>query len=135
MSAHETIGKAIRQLIDDCEEFLVLEADAGRNYYIQFAGGEPPGADELALWVEAVSDNYLAPQDQLTTGASEQLLAWGWDPPTKSGDNWHRIAPAQTPEQIESLIALVIDTFRAAYGITDLAAIRVVHGPSHAGDA
>lgn len=111
---------ALEQLTRDPEEagtYVVLEGDATRNYYLQFAC-----VDELLL-CEAVSNRFLDEADQLDGAQITMLEQLGWRL-DEDGGNW-ACAFVPGPQGFAAIVALVRRTFTDAYGLPGDAPLRM----------
>jgi len=95
----------------------------GGQPYVQFAALE-----ENWLHMEASSNQFLAPQNQLDDAAVATLGRLGWSPPTAVGGgglehpNYFVDRPlAETPE----MAAMAVQTLTEAFGATDASALRI----------
>src|SRR5689334_21644909 len=81
------IVEALAKLAGDCDpgdNFVILEGDAARNYYIQFAGSDNE------IYYEAVANEFLATEDQLDPKGLRALRKLGWREPDQQIGNWNR---------------------------------------------
>jgi type III secretion system-like peptide-binding chaperone len=106
------IRAALRRLVADGIEagtFVILEGDATRNYYVQFA------IDSGLLFCEAATNQYLEPEDQLDEGQMRALESLGWGPPEHEAQNWFRTFQPVTDADYEEIIRLARRAFADVY--------------------
>lgn len=118
----DEIAEALQKLMDDGIEagaYVVLEGDPSRNYYIQFAmQGE-------RLFCEAVSNQYLEPDDHLSDAQLRTLENLGWREPETEGQNWFRtFRPSEAADYAE-MVSEVRRAFALVYGLGPDAAISM----------
>ena len=102
----------IKRLIEEggTQNFLII--NLSKSYYIQVAG-------ELYsshLLFEAVSNNFLPSENQLSSSQHQRLLALGWNAPTKKGNYTYKIS-INSSEEYNSCVAFVEKTAKEIYGI------------------
>lgn len=114
-----TLPGLLNSPVDSHMIVSLVESD---NYFIQFAVDDDEG-----LIGEAVSNSFLATEEQLNEAAQKQLLQMGWEPPEvdsprKTGldsrrVNYYRIWKAPVP--IEEAVDLAVQTAFEVYGAKD----------------
>jgi type III secretion system-like peptide-binding chaperone/TIR domain-containing protein len=94
---------------DQAVGHLIVNADAARNYYAQFA------ADGDTYWCEVVANEFLEPADALDDAQVSRLGSLGWGPPAGSIPNWWFVPDTATTAEVA---ILVIRTLRDVYGVS-----------------
>lgn len=102
------IVEALTKLVTDgivAGTFVILEGGPTRNYYIQFAvqGGR--------LFCEAVSNQYLEPQDQLDDAQLRALENLGWREPEHEAQNWFRTFRPNDPDDYIAIVGITRRAF------------------------
>jgi GTP pyrophosphokinase len=89
----------------------VIIHDPPTGYYIQFA------VDEGGLFCEAVHNDYLDDERQLTSNQVDELLAMGWDHPAYPEQNFYRVLRPTSDEDYRHIVTLVRGAFDRVYRI------------------
>jgi hypothetical protein len=108
----QEIADALQKLVSDSitpGTYVLLEADPERNYYIQFA------LQGDRIFCEAVSNQYLEPQDQLDDTQLRSLENLGWREPEYDAQNWFRTFRPTQPEDFTEIVDLVRRAFSDVY--------------------
>jgi hypothetical protein len=111
------IAQAIRRQTRETLDFLIIETDRERNYYVQFPC--PSSDHPSSLYCEAVSDKHLAPEDQLGEAGAERLRSLGWLEPEGSRENWYREFTLQSDSDFDGIAVILVQTLRQVYGYRD----------------
>ena len=109
------------------DNIAIFIADPSKNIYIQFAAGHddtPDGRDAHLLYAEAVSNEFLAPDRQLTSQKVLALKLSGWSEPRHS-PNFSRVWTAETDDDRIAIAREVVRLFREIYDITTLAELVI----------
>ena len=109
------------------DNIAIFIADPSKNIYIQFAAGHddtPDGRDAPLLYAEAVSNEFLAPDRQLTSQKVLALKLSGWSEPRHS-PNFSRVWTAETDDDRIAIAREVVRLFREIYDITTLAELVI----------
>jgi hypothetical protein len=98
--------------------FAIFKADEKKNYYIQFSGakGEP------SLYAEAVSNDFLQPENKISNEKSQVLLKKGWK--SEQGRNYQKIFPANTDEERKNIEEEILILFRDVYDVENTCKIE-----------
>src|SRR3954453_11882534 len=110
----QEIAQALHKLVADRVQagtYVILEGDPERNYYIQFA------LQGDRLFCEAVSNQYLEPEDQLSDAQLRTLENLGWREPEYEGQNWFRTFRPTTPDDYAQIVSRVRRAFTDVYGL------------------
>jgi hypothetical protein len=116
------VVRALRKLVGDgvdAGSYVILNGDAGRNYYIQFA------VEKGVLFCEAVHDRFLAPKDRLSAARARRLVALGWQRPGKGHANWYQTFRPRGVDDYRRIVGLVRQAFREVYGLPKKAPIAI----------
>jgi hypothetical protein len=110
------ITEALHQVLNQGGDnnFFVVQLDA--NFYIQVAGTK--GSPDVML--EAISNEYLPKNRQLTKVQHDKLIALGWELP--DGSNYTMDCSIRTSDEIERTAELIQLTASEVYNtkvITD----------------
>lgn len=93
--------------------FLIVEAS---DYYVQFMYHP---ADEGILYMEAVSDNFLAPEIQLKKRAADLLQELGFDEPKDDESNYSQtITLSDSKGQLPRIASLAVNILADVYSIS-----------------
>lgn len=110
------INEAAFRMWQENHEFLLLEANRKRGYYVQFARSRD---DPLELTAEAVSDALLADRYQLGVQGGLQLQLLGWHTPNgASHPNWWRRFEVRTTNDLAPAVELAAQTLAGVFGST-----------------
>ena len=91
-------------------EFLIVEYDAARKLYVQFAADDATHG----LHAESVGDRYLEPRDHLGDAQRAQLEGLGWSESIESG-NWDQTWPSGTdPAAVAGVCVKTMDVYGMA---------------------
>lgn len=110
---HEIVD-ALEKLISDAitpGAYVILEGGSDRNYYIQFA------LQGDRLFCEAVSNEYLDPEHELSEEQLRTLENLGWREPEYKGQNWFRTFRPTQPADYVEIVRLVRSAFTDVYGL------------------
>lgn len=112
MSDKELILFAIDKLImsGSYENFAILTLS--KNYYIQLAAA----IGDTEMLCEAVSNNYLKGNKQLTPDKIEVLKSLNWEVPANSTENFSCMLPVDSARAKSDLADLIMKTAKAVYG-------------------
>jgi hypothetical protein len=105
---------------DIYDNIAIFIADSSKNIYIQFAAGHddtPDGRGGHLLYGEAVSNEFLARDRQLTPQRILELKLAGWSEPRHS-PNFSRVWTAETDDDRMAIAREVARLFREVYDIT-----------------
>lgn len=91
--------------------FVILIANAEKNYYIQVIGHK----DDPALFAEAVSNHFLDSMHGLDQRHINRLEELGWNSPS-SIPNFHREWNARDDQERISIANEILETFIEVYG-------------------
>jgi hypothetical protein len=97
----------------------ILIVNDARNYYIQFAAGHdetPDGRDPRSLYAEAVGNEVLSAEAQLSQSQRATLVDLGWHPPRHS-PNYSRSWTAVTDHDRRVIATRVLETMYQVYGL------------------
>ena len=84
------------------DEFLIV-GSKHRQHYVQFACHGHHG-----MWIEAVSNAYIArPDERLSDAQNAHLAALGWDDPGAADRNWSRDVAAPAPFALVARLACI----------------------------
>jgi hypothetical protein len=114
------IGKIQTEGDDIYDNVAIFIADPTKNIYIQFAAGHddtPDGRGEYLLYAEAVSNEFIAPDRQLTSQKILALKLSGWSEPRHS-PNYTRVWTAGSDDDRIAIASEVIRLFREVYDIS-----------------
>lgn len=116
----EALGRIVEQ--GGSHNFVILEADERKNYFVQFAGSR----GEAIVRAEAVSNLYLEPSDILSPRQTKALLAMGWHRP-KPGQspNFYRDWDARDVKTRRQMAREAMRTLVAIYGLEPGEAVRL----------
>ena len=118
--SHRTIAEALRRHVGDLREYVIFTSDPERGYYIQAVGHDKEGS--IVLHAEAVSDEFLEPQDQLGRSGADTLRGLGWQDPSSESKsledppNWWREFVIASAEDVDGIAETLLATLRDAYG-------------------
>jgi len=101
MDTNAVILDAVERVAGGRDDALVVHSARDPNLWVQISRVE----GETALLCEAVGDEYLGRDRELTTAAVDELKALGWQ--DVSGADFTLWADAVTPEQRKHLADLV----------------------------
>jgi hypothetical protein len=107
---------------DIYDNVVVFIADPSNNIYIQFAAGHdntPNGRGKYLLYAEAVSNEFLTSDRQLTSQQILELKLSGWSEPRHS-PNFSRVWTAETDDDRRAIALEVLRLFREIYDVTNL---------------
>lgn len=109
-----TIANSLKRLQTEggSGNFVVLTADADRNYYVQFA----VACGETELYAEAVGNEFLAPAHALRPDQVARLQSMGWCPPAGS-PNFSREWQAVDDGDRLAVAREVMRVFAEVYGV------------------
>lgn len=119
----QEIAEALQKLVSDAVTagtFVVLEGDTDRNYYIQFA------MQGDRLFCEAVSNQYLEPENQLSQEQLRTLENLGWREPEYEAQNWFRTFRPVQPDDYIEIVRLARKAFTDVYGLESDAPLSMV---------
>ena len=105
---------------DIYDNVVIFIADPVKNIYIQFAAGHgdtPDGRGKHLLYAEAVSNEFLAPDRQLTSQQILELKLAGWSEPRHS-PNFSRVWTAETDDDRMAIAREVVRLIHEVYNIT-----------------
>lgn len=104
-----TLAEQVGRLMARPElDFLIVEWDASRRLYLQFA------PTPYGLHAETVGDRYLEPRHRLRGEQHDALRALGWSEPAASG-NWERTWPVGTePDDVASVCTATMQVYGTA---------------------
>ncbi len=91
--------------------FAIFKADDKKNYYIQFSGAK----GEKALYAEAVSNDFIKPENKISEGKIQLLQKLGWK--TKVGENYQKVFITSTDEDRKKVEEEMLLIFRDVYGV------------------
>jgi hypothetical protein len=92
--------------------FVIFQADAQANYYIQLAGqkGSP------ALYAEAASNQVITDGFQLSQQQQMKIEALGWHLPSPGMMNYSREWQADSEQTLHTIAKIIMHTFFEGYG-------------------
>lgn len=112
----DSINQSLRRLHSEGEagNFVIYKVSEEKNYYIQASGEK--GGD--TLYVEAVSNNYLAPKFQLDQNKENQLRNLGWIRPEKSEGNFYREMVVKSDQDRQGVADFLFKTLEQVYELS-----------------
>jgi hypothetical protein len=111
MTNHELILSIIEQLITKGldENFAIF--NLSKDYYIQISAVK----DDTEVYCEAISNNYLPKENQLTMPQINQLKSLNWEEPASPQDNYSNNFPINSASEKTELANYLIKTAATVY--------------------
>jgi len=140
-----TIATPLRRIQEEGGDgnFVIFVADEEKNYYIQFVAAR--GA--MRLYAEAASNDFVSQGFVLGADQIALLQSIGWEPPTYSSPNFHRVWEAADDNDRLLIANEVMRAFVEVYGLSpnqsldvklaleDLSDVRRIFGSTANGGA
>jgi len=139
-SPEAIVDSALREFVCRGVEFLIIASDP---FFVQFAGVYPDGTErrerdawdrkvrrveendrgalftqlyqEMGLYAEAVSDEFLKPEMRLGETGGARLARLGWIEPSSATPNWSRVHDFVGDESYAVVSRSVIQTFEEGF--------------------
>ena len=109
----DSISQSLNRLHREGEAGIYKVSEE-KKYYIQASGEK--GGD--TLYVEAVSNNFLAPKFQLDQNKESQLRSLGWIPPEKSEGNFYRELVVKSDQDRKEVADFLFKTLKQVYDLS-----------------
>ena len=93
--------------------FIVFIVNPQANYYVQVA----MLAEPALLYAEAVGNNFIPAQHQLTHDQHERLLILGWQPPVSRGMNYIYEELVTTAAERDQFAGFIMQTLVDVYAL------------------
>jgi hypothetical protein len=112
MTNHELILSIIEQLVTKGldENFAIF--NLSKDYYIQISAVK----NDTEVYCEAISNNYLPENRQLTMPQINQLKSLNWKEPASPQDNYSNNFPISFSSEKTVLVNYLIETAATVYG-------------------
>jgi hypothetical protein len=111
MTNHELILSTIEQLITKGldENFAIF--NLSKDYYLQISAVK----NDTEVYCEAISNNYLPTDNQLTIAQINQLKNLNWEEPASPQDNYMNNFPINSTAEKTILVNYLIETAATVY--------------------
>lgn len=111
MTNHELILSIIEQLVTKGldENFAIF--NLSKDYYIQISAVK----DDTEVYCEAISNNYLPENKQLTMPQINQLKSLNWEEPSSPQDNYSNNFPINSASERTVLVNYLMETASTVY--------------------
>jgi|AntRauTorckE5430_2_1112549.scaffolds.fasta_scaffold03743_3 hypothetical protein len=116
MINHELILSLIEQLVTKGldENFAIF--DLSKDYYLQISAVK----DDTEVYCEAISNNYLPRDSQLTMAQINQLKSLNWQEPASPQDNYMNNFPINSAAEKTILVNYLMETAATVYNCTNI---------------
>ena len=111
MTNHELILSIIEQLVTKGldENFAIF--NLSKDYYIQISAVK----NDTEVYCEAISNNYLPENKQLTMPQINQLKSLNWEEPSSPQDNYSNNFPINSASERTVLVNYLMETASTVY--------------------